>query len=284
MATNFSSIKNDLIWIRNSEVKYLLFGAVGGFYFSPHFTPRLKYLWLGFNLFGGIAYGGMIVGHFAVGNNTDWRSIFYSSCIIEVLIFSTVISPLFTYYFREELDLILRLNTREDKRNIEYMDHLQRMKNKFVFMNILFFLDYAIMELVFLSYPLIAVNDDYLHDPNYYAIPNPFVQNIDSVKEYMGLALVLGLSSVPLTMLFCFTQINNEVVAYELYVAFINLCSRIAKFSRHSEMIFDEINERYACLDSEIGNVFYERAIEAERQNLMRNMAGAMKIHQKLSR
>lgn len=284
MAIDFSSIKNILIWIKNSEVKNILFGVIGGFYFSLNFEPRLKHLWLGLNLLSGGVSGVMVIGYFIAGSHTDWKSILYACCIAESVIFGTVFSPLFTYHFRHELDLMLHLNTRENKRNVEHVDHLQRMKNHFVFMNIIFFLLFVITYLGFILYPLFAANDDYYNDPNFYLIPNPLIRNVDTVKKFMSLSVILCLIyTVPLIMCVCF-EINILIVSYEFYVAFTILCSRMAEFSRHSEMTFEEINEKYASLHSKIGSIFYKQQIEAERQNLMRNIVGAVKDYQKLSR
>lgn len=283
MAVNLSHLKNLSTWIKNSEMKYIVFGLIGGIYFSPNFKPWIKRCWLWLNLIFGSVICIMIIGYFVTADITDWKTAFNACCIAENVVVSAVISPLLTYYFRKELDLVLRLNSKENRKNVEDKRYLRTVKNHITYIIITSILLYAIIHLGFVTYPLIAANDDYLHDVKFYLVPNPFIQNINSPLQFISLALLMGLIILVPSVPSFLCQMNILVVAYEFSVAFSILCYRMAQFSRISETTFVQLNEEYLYVKlGTNSDVSFAKVIDAESQKLTQNMVDVIEAYQRL--
>lgn len=263
------------------EFKHIIFGAMGGFYFSSYFEPWMKRWWIRFNLLCCIISIGTCVGYLGTMKDSDFGTTFYVILIIDVCATSVLFIPTVTYYFKSELESILRLNENKLSQKWTEAQTLKRTAKIFLGMEIGWI---GGVVLMYILMPLISSNDEYLHDEKYYYAPNPAIPFIDSELQYISITIFSALFSLPLFII-CFSpSIFILIIAHEFYLQFAALCGRIKKFSGRATKCFAGLNEGF--LDNNDGEFSSfaqcQYLIEKESRYLKRSMTAAIRDFQNL--
>lgn len=274
------SLKND----RSVELKHIFFGFMGGFYFSEHFKPWMKYLWIFTNaMLIVLDLGGFIV-YLIVVENKKLGDVFFAFFMINTVLIITVFLPLFTYYFRNEYKLVLELNEYEI---MPQKSNVSRSKNLLIFLSANQFVVgqlYALIHLIFLFF---MDEQKYLYDVQYYVQPNPWIGRIHTRTQYFYVwMLQFAFTEVFSLVLTSFTSIFMTT-AHEFYLAFTILCFRMERFSKCAENRFSELNEKYRWIceeDRMYKNLDYVRDTKILRRKLSNLMIAAVKDFQELTR
>lgn len=204
--------------------------------------------------------------------NSDFGTTFYVILEIEVYATSVLFIPSVTYYFKSELELILRLNEGKPPQKWAEARKLKRIAKIMFSLEISWIGGVILMHILM---PLISSNDDYLHDEKYYFVPNPAIPYINSELQYISVTVFSTLFSL-LPYIVCFSpSVFILIIAHEFYLQFAALCDRTRKFSEHAAEFRVGINER------EFSN-FGQSQYQIQREHLKKNMTAVIKDFQNL--
>lgn len=267
---------------KNYEIKHFMFGLMGGFYYSDHFKPWIIRAWIYTNIICLIINLGTCISYLILMKDVDLSTTYYTLCLIDGTLYSSIFVPLYTYSFRNELDMILKLNT-----NVRENENVRSLKRK---IHRMVFYMMGLITLIFLVHNLFLLivdnEEEYTTDVRSYNIPPPWVKKLrtkwhyicNSVFYFFPISLMASSSAAsPIFVLF---------ISGEFYHSASILCDHIRRFSGNSLNTFEILTEQ--CLNgNEKSNrkfLNFRRDIEVEREKLMENTKAAALDFQRLLR
>lgn len=194
--------------------------------------------------------------------------------MLEINTYCAFIVPCITYYFRNELEMILRLNNEKNyKKSIGGENKSQWLKKCILWTY--FWTAFSIVSLLplYLSIPALTNDKEYFLNVKSYIYPNPFAKKIKSTFEFEYCNILIFCCQTSIMVPVSLTPgIMILIIAYEFYLSFECWCHRLAEYSAKFKRSLDELNKKYS--HDKLRKFEYKRAVETERRQFMNNIIG----------
>lgn len=274
------------------RLKYILYGIMGGFYFSSKYQPWIKYCWF-FANFSVILITQFLgtAGYFIMSSATKQiRDIFYALITSNVIILAVFATPCLTYYFQSTIEHILTLAEEEFFANARPdLIQIQAAKsniNKMIILHVASGCFYILIHPVFQFF---SGDNDSINNLDYNLFPHIWLGSVQTALQYYIIFVIHCVAAIVTLISFITISIYVYYVGHEFYVASSGLKNFLNDFSTLVRRNFDDASNNVKLCETSQKTILgsdefkdYKKAKKDNHHELMSNLIAAIQAHQLL--
>lgn len=224
------------------QLKYILYGIMGGFYFSPKFPPWMKCLWAALNFYTIVVTQFLgTIGYLLVSTSRPVRDLFYALLASNVVLMAVLATPAVTRYFKTDIEQILTLSEQQFFATAPVDAHRVASSKatiyKMLALHIPSVAAYVLVHPFFLYFS--ADSDDSLNDLDFYVFPHVWLGRVQTVFQYYGIFAIHFLAAAIALVTLVTFSIYVVLLRHEIHVAILALENFVSDFSARAHRRFE---------------------------------------------